>query len=41
MRVWVGWILSKVSVDTLLVVGLLLGWLVLQTFVLPGLGIST
>ena len=41
MRVWVSWILSKMSADTLHGRRLLLGWLVLQAFVLPGLGIST
>ena len=34
-------LLARPSADTLLVVGLLLGWFVLQAFVLPGLGVST
>ncbi|MHB0960631.1 MAG: hypothetical protein ACYC6N_13215 [Pirellulaceae bacterium] len=41
MRVWFSWIMNKTSADTLVVIGLLLGWFVLQIFVLPGLGVST
>lgn len=32
---------AKVNFDLLMVGGLLLGWFALQTFVLPGLGVST
>ncbi len=32
---------GKISVDLLFVGGLLLGWVALQTFVLPGMGVST
>ena len=32
---------GKVSVDLLMVGGLLVGWFALQAFVLPGMGVST
>ncbi len=32
---------GKIQSDVLLVVGLLLGWFILQSFVLPRLGVST
>ncbi len=32
---------GKAKLDFLLVMGMLLGWFLLQSFVLPGLGVST
>ena len=32
---------GKVAVESLLIIGLLLGWFALQTWVLPSLGVPT